>query len=150
MLPKTLKSQLSFLLLSGACSLLAMDRVQIRTHGSHPPLVENDASVSLSVSRNGSNPSSRAVEVDRYFDQVETILFKNKATEDWGYILDPNSYVEIEVVINQRRNHLACTYGPEGVALPPNPTPAHKQFAAAFQEVLSLTLDRVHARLSAK
>ena len=102
----------------------------------------------LSVSRVPRSQPGDERDVDRYIAEVRKLLDDAAVPDSWGSVIPDASWVQVEVTLGERKHVLANAYGPGGLKLRADATPADRRIAAAVQRVLDLTVQRAGRRLS--
>ena len=149
----------------------AEDAIAIRYLDGYPPPNRSSERIDLRVARIGPPPVvalASKQDIDRYFDQVSAVLTANGVTADWQLAIPDAAAIEITIDINGRKlklvschttlerrgNYLVTEHGGQVVpdkdraAVLARQSETFRRHRIAFEKILSLTLERTHARLS--
>ena len=148
----------------------AADAIRIRYLGGNSPPGQSSEWLTLSISRSSPPPMITASkqDIDRLFEQVSDVLNTNGITQDWQLAIPDAPFIEITLDIEgQKLKLISCHVtlersgkllvterGAEAVSAQDRASVLAKQsenlrrHRVAFEKILSLTLERIHARLS--
>ena len=127
----------------------AEDFVKIRFHPANTVGTSLE-STEIAVSRVTAYGQGAQQDVDRFFDEVRRVISASKIPPRWGSAIIDGQFVEVEITLGGTRFELISAYGAQGLMLPTNATSADKRIAAAFSELLDLTVARARARFATK
>lgn len=151
-------------------SAYAEDTITVRYIDGHPPPGVSSEWMNLRISRTGALPRiapASKQDVDRFFENVSATLTANGITKDWQLAIPDAPSIEITIDINGRKlqllschlslersgNYLVTERG--GYVVPDRErelvlskqSEAFRRHRVGFEKILSLTLERAHAKL---
>ncbi|MBI1965942.1 MAG: hypothetical protein HYS46_06800 [Betaproteobacteria bacterium] len=152
-------------------SSYAEDVITIRYLDGYPPPDRSTEWINLRVSRLAPPPvigQTSKQDIDRLFEQISAVLTENGVTKDWQLAIPDAPAIEISIDINGQKlkmtschttlersgNYLVTERGGQVVPAEDRASVLAKQSETfrrhriAFEKILSLTLERTHARLS--
>ena len=125
---------------------LAEDLVRLRFVPAHPSPDRSSEAIQLSLSRISAATPGDPQDVDRYFDGVRKSLDEAGAPATWTYVIPDSAWIEIDITLGARRHTLSGTFDADGIPLPASANATDRRMAAAFREILALSVDRVSRR----
>jgi hypothetical protein len=154
-----------------SASARAEDAIIIRYLDGHPSPNRSSEWITLRLSRSSPPPIGAGTSkqnIDRFFEQVSAVLKENKVTSDWQLAIPDAPAIEITIDLNGQQlkmischttlersdNYLVTERGGQVVPNKDRSSVLAKQSSAfrhhriAFERILSLTLEKAHARLS--
>jgi hypothetical protein len=143
------------------------DKVSVRYFAGYPLPGRSMERLDVLVERQGASMKTEEQDVDRYFSLVQTALADHQVVRDWQVVIPDAPFVQITIELGGRKLQLASAHvilerSGQGVvterglealgnrdraSVLAQQSEPYRQHRLAFEKILSLTLDRVRARL---
>jgi len=143
------------------------DKVSVRYFAGYPLPGRSMERLDVLVERQGASMKTEEQDVDRYFSLVQTTLADHQVVRDWQVVIPDAPFVQITIELGGRKLQLASAHvilerSGQGVvterglealgnrdraSVLAQQSEPYRQHRLAFEKILSLTLDRVRARL---
>jgi hypothetical protein len=152
-------------------SAIAEDEITVSYLGGNPPPDRSVEQVTIRVSRLYSPPNlteTSKLDVDRFFEQISSVLAKNKIASDWQLVIVDAGSIRLTINIDGQKRILNSSHvdlersgeyllterGMEAIPYKDRDSVLAKQSETfrhnriAFDAILQLTLDRARTKLS--
>lgn len=134
------------LVLSQSC--IAGDFVRVKYLYGYPTTNSNE-SLEIVVSRDTTHAQMQKMDVDSFFESVQTALEAAHAPSKWEPVpaIDAPT-VQIDIALGERRYRLATSFSDSGPLVPQDATEGDRLMRHAFEVILRLTTQRAQGRLA--